>query len=548
MNKNVKLTYLIIYALVLIIALCTPMHSDDFYFYSLGLSLTNHLDQYRFFCGRFFIDYFSSLLLLINNHLLISMINSIALPLLLYNITTIPYYQDNKKNPKLWIISFFLLAVYWLGNPALGQTTFWLVGACNYLWPLVILSFFLKFLLRTFYITVIRLKDYLLLIPLAFFSAVNEISGLLILFVLFVFIVLTYSKALPNRLLLSFCFIAALISYIILIAAPGNYVRASSEGFAWWQEMSLSERVDFYLTKVLPNIFKGFLIIFVVIVWAIWQVKVQFIKINKWLITLFLGCFIIFCLILFISPSCLTTRSYLTGLFYLLLTLSFLVTPIFNDAKKLSRVNKIVFISFIGWFFISYLLIVNAYYIIYQQSSFRESLIIAQKQQGKEVLYIPRFHYPFVLQEGDLPSVFHNPRIANYYGVKVINQYLVDTGFDYSQLATLTCNPVPKNPYLKCIYIAKSVFENSTKFIFEFDPNVKKLDNYKTAFIMQLSTLNKKGEKEYFLSMPLVIRPLGERLLAVTDTVTSLISSGNKQVDIYIIKEDTNFLYIKLAL
>ncbi len=169
MNKNVKLTYLIIYALVLIIELCTPMHSDDFYFYSLGLSLTNHLDQYRFFCGRFFIDYFSSLLLLINNHLLISMINSLALPLLLYNITTIPYYQDNKKNPKLWIISFFLLAVYWLGNSALGQTTFWLVSACNYLWPLVILSFFLKFLLRTFYITVIRLKDYLLLIPLAFF-------------------------------------------------------------------------------------------------------------------------------------------------------------------------------------------------------------------------------------------------------------------------------------------------------------------------------------------------------------------------------------------
>lgn len=48
--------------------------------------------------------------------------------------------------------------------------------------------------------------------------------------------------------------------------------------------------------------------------------------------------------------------------------------------------------------------------------------------------------------------------------------------------------------------------------------------------------------------MPLVIRPLGEKLLAVNDTVTSLISSGNKQVNIHLIKEDTNFLYIKLAL
>lgn len=124
----------------------TPMHSDDFGYGQMGLAFSSHLNHYISWSGRLLADYCSSSILLIKNHVVISAIIAGIATTMCFFISTIPSVALHGTTERSsW--KFLCIAVlYWVSNPNLGQTTFWVVGACNYL----ITTFFIVLFLYVF--------------------------------------------------------------------------------------------------------------------------------------------------------------------------------------------------------------------------------------------------------------------------------------------------------------------------------------------------------------------------------------------------------------
>ena len=150
---------IIIYILICIPAYYIPFHSDDYLFYLRGISLEALLKHYMTWEGRLIGDYTGALLLHFFSRPVYMGINSLIFLIILVQISFVPSVVDqksviNKSNVILLWLAFFL---YWLCNPCLGQTSFWIVGSVIYLWPLMwagcyILLLF-KLLQNTVYVT-----------------------------------------------------------------------------------------------------------------------------------------------------------------------------------------------------------------------------------------------------------------------------------------------------------------------------------------------------------------------------------------------------------
>ena len=125
------------------------MHSDDYTYLIKGLSLQSHIDHYLTWSGRVITDYTASDLT--------QCIQQTCIHGDQFSGVCVCNHYDNRYTKRnkweklinkhssmlLWII--FML--YWVANPNLGQTSFWLVGSANYLWPLMWASLYISYLL-----------------------------------------------------------------------------------------------------------------------------------------------------------------------------------------------------------------------------------------------------------------------------------------------------------------------------------------------------------------------------------------------------------------
>ena len=135
-----------IYFLIFIPACHIPVHSDDYVFYLRGISLKVLLQQYFNWEGRLLGDYTASFLLNVFSKPVYMAINSLVFLITIVNLSLISQLLLQGKiiiNKYASIILWFSFFLYWLCNPNLGQTSFWLVGSAIYLWSLMWVSFFL---------------------------------------------------------------------------------------------------------------------------------------------------------------------------------------------------------------------------------------------------------------------------------------------------------------------------------------------------------------------------------------------------------------------
>lgn len=529
---KVGFVLVVIYLLTFIITYFNPMQSDDFAFYFKGLSIQEHMSFYMTWSGRVVVDYLATLILAINNHFIIALICSLALPLLIYNITTIPYYKEQQttNNKSLLILAILILWIcYWLGNPALGQTTFWVVGEANYLWPLVFVSALIKYLLRFLNKELIPKKQYLLLIVLSILAGCsNEATGALVLY----FLVLLYGWARINKLnnhkAILICFGIAFASFLVLLLAPGNMERAAYPEFAHWRTISLNDRITNHFINIIPTILKGYGIIYLVLFWTFVQAY-QYIKKTDWqLITIFFSATFVFCVVLIASPHAGIPRTHLTGLFFLLVTVSFLLKEAFNQG--VSKLGKMLFIVFFGVFIFSYSCIFLAYQSFYKQSNIRIAIIDKEKQRSQQQVTIPNYYKPFVMRRGDYPELdYHSPfMMGKYYGVKEVNLVFVD--FNYEQLLNSSCDINYKDfakseSVVDCIYIQKYLLAGITRFVIKFNPNIANIENYKSRFKLRVAnTFDPSDEYYYEITLPLRIIKIDGNYFASIDTVTNLLA------------------------
>ncbi len=524
------LTIVILYIATFIIAYLNPMQSDDFSFYFMGTSINTHWHFYMTWSGRVIVDYISTIILAINHPVIIALISSTALPLLIYNIATMPYYQEKIKPNKQLVYTLIILWFgYWLANPALGQTTFWVVGAANYLWPLVFVSFLFKYLLRSLAEEKISKITVFILIVLSILSGCsNEATGALVLYCLVLLYAWAWFNKLANRSVILLCFASALMGFLVLLLAPGNMVRAANPAYTVWCSMAFDERIYGHFYGVMPSILKGYGVIYLLLIWAFAQGYRLFRKTDYQLLFIWFSATIVFSIVLIASPHAIVARTHLTGLFFLLIALSFLLKKALQ--QKVSKMGIVLFIALCITFLSSYLLVLLAYQSINKQSQVRIGIIEEAKARGEQVVVIPNYYKGFVLRSGDLPELdYHSPdMMGRYYGVKAVN--LVFADFDYESLLNKPCE-IPYNDVnerVQCIYTQTFLGTDTLRFVVKFEPKIAMLEKNQQQFKLKVKNTLKLTDPDYYeITMPLRIIQVGDDYFASADMLLSLL--GVKQ-------------------
>lgn len=228
-NKH-KLTIIIsiIFISMLILNLLTPLIADDFS-YSFGIDgkiknfydiIIRQIDHYLTWGGRSVAHTIGQTLLLFPKTVF-SILNTFAYIILIYLIYKIVK-GKNEDKPSMLIIIHLLL---WFVLPVFGQTCLWLIGSCNYLWTMDIILF----LILQYKNNKVANKPVLKMILIFLLGIIsgwtneNTAFGLII-----VIIGLIYSMK-KEKIKIEKWHISGLIGvilgFIILIIAPGNYVR-----------------------------------------------------------------------------------------------------------------------------------------------------------------------------------------------------------------------------------------------------------------------------------------------------------------------------------
>lgn len=231
-RKQIKVILISIFLSMFILNLFTPLIADD-YSYSFGLDgklqnitdiIKYQIDHYFTWGGRSISHTIAQIFLLLPKTFF-NIANAMVYTLfvwLMYDLT-----KNKKEESPLSLIAINL--AIWFFQPVFGQTCIWLIGSCNYLWTTTIILLFIKQYVEKDSKKNSKLRIILMLLLglIAGWTNENTSFGLLVV----IAGMLTYQKVKEKNKKIEKWqiggFIGAIAGFIILIAAPGNYVRNS---------------------------------------------------------------------------------------------------------------------------------------------------------------------------------------------------------------------------------------------------------------------------------------------------------------------------------
>lgn len=427
---------LLAFLAIFLIEWFTPIHSDDYRYYLLGISPESHLHHYMTWSGRVIADYASSLILYTQSQIIYSVAAGFSTVAFCYFIVKTPSgtLSWTKVDYVLFPLIFF---TYWISNPNLGQTTFWIVGAANYLWTNLFVAAWLFYIYR---ITTQNINTINPLIALLSFMAgcSNEsVSPFVsLLSVLTIGYELWRTKSVSvNKIIYS---ISAILGSCVLILSPGNFIRASGKEF--WYGKSVFERIFIHLTERVHNhlalIWIGYVVLFLLVLLVVFNKQIRT-KIEKsHLVTAAL----VVCiglgtsLIMFASPS--YPDRVMNGTFmFFLLAIAFLAHGLLTSGVRTGVIGTAAVTVLCGITFLwSYPMMYNAYEKTARQEVVRQKVISQQLAAGKQAFTIPDYYFVKLQNSGGHFGFFHDPAVyGDYYGVQTIARKKVK--FDYSVVA-----------------------------------------------------------------------------------------------------------------
>ena len=443
-DKNVilfVLTAIVIFVLIDRAAMQVPMHSDDYGYYLKGITPSSHITHYLKWSGRFIADYTSSILLNLFSRPVYMALNSLAFLAVSIMVTLLPAVVRKEELivSNSFIILWIVFIMYWSGNPNIGETSFWLVGSANYLWPLLwagaYLLFILYFLSRNREISSSQLIILALLGSGAGLS--NESLGFCMAFFSLCLFAL-YWKEKKNRKTLFAGLLSTSVGYAVLLFAPGNYARLSNDRYAQWHSMSLMERVFEHVYTRMTKAFKGFFLLYIVMVFMLIVILlIQKEEKNIQLVVFALGfaALSVCALFVFVVSPTMPRRSENTALFFTLLSLSFIADILMRSKPKISAfpLGCVVLMGMV-FFVPSYMLIEHAYCQIMVQSQIREDMILDAKEEGSDTVTIPDWYFTRLLKDTDKIDTFRSSIMSKYYGMRTINWQNID--YNYAAIKT----------------------------------------------------------------------------------------------------------------
>ena len=514
------------------------MHSDDFTYYDMGLSFYAHYKHYLGWSGRFVIDYIAAALLSINQHGVIVGINSLAFVALIYTVSTLPIYDSLSKSRNT--VYFILFACFWLGNPDLGQTTFWVVGAVNYLWPCLFCVLFIKYFLKIFCNQESDLKKYDFYACVVFAiltGASNEVMSVTLSAVLGCVTLYAYCKK-YRRLQASICLLLILLGSALVILSPGNFARlqlliSRYSMIADWAQLNLFEKFAYHMQGRVLDILNGFrefigiyMIFFVLTLLLFFRADRR----DRLLLLIFLSASMLATLALFAAPIT-PSRSYLTSMFFLWLSFSVCLKIVFQHGYgAVATTVRMVFVLLLVFFIPSYLLQLRAYYHAYQQMQVRTDLVqqaVAAKQLEANV---PDYFFLKFLGRNREFDTFHNAgSMGKYYNLQAVNIYTVP--FDYAVIRQ-PCDQKLSLPALGegsfCIWsYRRNLIRMSVRtFVIEIPfEHLKTMDSNldKVFYINMVEEKNKK-----VVAAPVEVAKIGKRVFWIINGKFSDIAENSR--------------------
>lgn len=235
-NLLFVLVLCLIFPFILFLNIKTPLIGDDFvysFIYQTQSRLTSINDifesqylHYYKWGGRSIVHFITQMLLLTDSSLIIDIINSLGF---ITFILIVHYHIIGrlKNSISILIISFSLT---WFLQPVFAETILWITGSSNYLWgTLIILLFLLPYRLYGNNNKYSLLKDitFSLLMfiggVIAGWTNENTAAAMIVMVACFI---LYYKHSNKAPIWMYAGLIGAIIGYVIMIAAPGNFARA----------------------------------------------------------------------------------------------------------------------------------------------------------------------------------------------------------------------------------------------------------------------------------------------------------------------------------
>lgn len=466
---------------VYLVAIHTPMQSDDYTYMFIGTNFKDHLHHYMTWSGRLVADYVSGFLLGHLNYYIYSLLNSASLVLMITCISILPSLLSNKV--KFSPLCFTLIALlYWIANPNLGQTTFWIVGAANYLWTSMFISvFFVCYFTYANQENVSTSKLFFIFITGMLAGCSNENTSIVTLF-----IVIFFSFIFKNKKLSLCSIIGIAVGMAVLLLSPGNYIRGRSSSFDFWRNMSFPDKLWEHFFKRFPDAVSSYWQVYLIMILALAAVALVGIKDKR--NVLFSIVFMIGSLMAnaaFIGSPTMPARALSGGLFFALLSVSFVIYEASSCDKRSYPIFNIASLGFAFIYFIpSYFYLLYAFNETTYQEKIRESIFEKGRLNNASVVEIPQWYFTRTAKVTDRFDTFHSHTIKKYYGINDFK--IVNVSFDYGQLLKAEKVSVKKSllgdSILESIYLYNDHSTNRDHIVFEL--NDKNAGAYSDDFIL----------------------------------------------------------------
>ncbi|EHG7888911.1 MULTISPECIES: DUF6056 family protein [Citrobacter] len=480
------------FVLTLLVALKTPMHSDDYLYALKGLSFESHYKHYIKWSGRVVSDYISPALLLMP-HWLRAAFNSLALVVLIGTIVIFGKQEkniDTKDSLSVLLITF----LYYISNSNLGQTTFWIVGSANYLWTNMFIVCFLLCIKRNVNILATSLLAFLA-------GCSNENTSIVVILLTATYLAYQlirkngyYRKTIWYLLLnISGC--------LLLLLSPGNMERAKF--FEAWYSKPLANRLFEHVTYRIPAMAEHFwaLLFVMAVISVLFSMRNNCdksrININSTLCLVFVVAAIASMLVMFAAPSY-PPRSGNGTLVLLMISLSLIIgQTVSEDNKKTVGYGlALILLSIMPFFAPAYYLMHKEYSNAFDQDKIRMALIERLKNEGRHDFKIPNFFFGQLSSDSYKFDLYHNKwSYGAFFGVNSIDGGY--SNFDYSSLLNskkidVNKELIPKQAILKTLYIS-----NKGYLIFITNRNMSLPDNGEDKLFIHVYYKDKSNFKNY---------------------------------------------------
>lgn len=500
-----------IYFLIFLPSYFVPVHSDDYHYFLQGLSFNAHLQHYLNWSGRFITDYTSSLLLNLFSKPIYMAINSLVFLFMLMNISFIPSVVKDKKliNKNSCTILWIVFFMYWLCNPNLGATSFWLVGSANYLWTIMWASLFITYY---FYLLSQKSNKYalwqiLFLCVLGFFAGLsNEVTGSTVVLLSFLVVVYYYFdsnnyiyKFKSHRTIILVSFLSSLVGFLILLLAPGNYKRLA--GFPQWKSMGFLNKIYLHVFERVPWAFSEFWFAFIIIITLLLLYNILHNNEEKSNTVDFSYAGLFFVLsvvsvIVLIPVPYLEKRTLNNVNFYLVLSLSFLLSAVLSlRNKKRFYCIALILGLVVPYFVLSWIRFSYAVIQTNIQAKIREKIIMEAKVLHQEEAIIPDWYFTKLVKTGDKLDLYRSEAMAPYYKINKISYS--PAYFNYAiigkQKPLIANFELINDAKLSLFYYENNRLFDDSSLIFELNKSPLELSDQEiTTMFFHLYTINDK--------------------------------------------------------